>query len=111
VSKRGVISEVDTDANTIVLDPPKGGNRPKEKLNAMALKAIFLLLPRGVAYPEKSGYYCKIVLMDNRKLEGYTPDYDPQRKAFTLFPLEDKGNIERILIFNEAIKNLWFPEE
>ncbi len=111
VNKRGVISKLDTDASTIVLQSPKGSNKSKEKLNALALKAIFVLLPKSVDYPEKSGYYCKIVLMDNRKLEGYTPDYDPNRQAFTLFPMENRGNIERIIVFADAIKNLWFPEE
>ncbi len=111
VNRRGVIHDIDVDAPSHTLHPPQGSKAPAEEINALAIKAIFLLLPRGTARPEKHGYYCKLVLIDNRQLEGYTPDYDPRRKAFTLFPAEERGNIERIIVFAEAIKNLWFPEE
>ena len=49
-------------------------------------------------------------LIDGRKLEGFTPDYDPRRKAFTLFPKDDRGNVERVIVFNDAIRNIWFDE-
>ncbi len=111
VSRRGTIGNIDTDSDTVQLDPVPGSNAPPEELTALALKAIFLLLPRGTAYPEKQGHYCKVMIVDNRTLEGYTPDYDPARKAFTLFPAQDRGNIERVIVYNDAVKNLWFPEE
>jgi hypothetical protein len=111
VNRRGVIHDIDVDAPSHTLHPPQGSSAPAEEINALAIKAIFLLLPRGTARPEKHGYYCKLVMIDNRQLEGYTPDYDPRRKAFTLFPADERGNIERIIVFAEAIKNLWFPEE
>ena len=111
VNRRGMVHTIDTDSGVVDLHPNPGSDAPVERLNSLALKAIFLMLPRGVAYPEKQGYYCKAMMIDNRAIEGYTSDYDPARKAFTLFPTEDRGNIERIIVFNEAIKNLWFPEE
>ncbi len=111
VNRRGVIHDIAVDAPSHTLHPPQGSSAPAEEINALAIKAIFLLLPRGTARPEKHGYYCKLVLIDNRQLEGYTPDYDPRQKAFTLFPAEERGNIERVIVFAEAIKNLWFPEE
>jgi len=111
VNRRGTVSNVDTDTDLIRLEPLPGSNTPAEDIVAMAVKAIFLLLPRGTSYPEKEGNETKIVMIDGRKLEGYTPDYDPRRKAFTLFPKQDRGNIERVIVFNEAIKNIWFEDQ
>ncbi len=110
VNRRGVIEAVDTDADLIHLADARGDG-PGEDLVALSLKAIFLMLPRGVLPPEKSGYSVHVRMMDGRDLDGYTPDYDPQRKAFTLFPNDERGNIERVIVFNDAIKNIWFDEE
>jgi hypothetical protein len=110
VTRRGVIGQVDTDADTIRLDPPSGSSAPSEKLVALSLKTIFLMLPRGTAHPQPEGPAVRMVLIDGRSLEGNTPDYDPQRKAFTLFPKASRGNIERIIVFNDAVKNIWFEE-
>jgi hypothetical protein len=110
VNRRGVLGNVDTDADLIRLEPAPGDNTPAEDLVALSLKAIFLLLPRGAAYPEKTGLETRVTMMDGRSLEGFTPDYDPRRKAFTLFPKADRGNIERVIVFNDAVKNIWFQE-
>ncbi len=108
VNRRGVIGHIDTDADIIRLEPVTGSNQPPEDLIALSIKAIFLMLPRGTTYPEKRGNKVRLVMMDNRKLEGFTPDYSPNRKAFTLFPAEDRGNIERVIVYNDAVKNIWF---
>ncbi|MBW2702467.1 MAG: hypothetical protein JRF33_16730 [Deltaproteobacteria bacterium] len=110
VNRRGVIQAIDTDADLIHLADARGDG-PGEDLVALSLKAIFLMLPRGVLPPEKSGYSVHVRMMDGRDLDGYTPDYDPNRKAFTLFPNDERGNIERVIVFNDAIKNIWFDEE
>jgi hypothetical protein len=109
-SRRGVIKEISTNEDTIHLYPQGSIDHPGDDLVALALKAIFLMLPPGTNYPPKKGLSCKIVLIDNRSLEGFTPDYDPNHKAFTLFPTQNRGNIERVMVFNEAVKNIWFSE-
>jgi hypothetical protein len=108
VTRRGVIGQFDTDADLIRLDPPSSSSAPAEDLIAMALKTIFLMLPRGANKPRVNGSAVKLVLIDGRSLEGVTTDYDPQRKAFTLFPKGARGNIERIIVYNDAVKNIWF---
>ncbi|HSA22325.1 MAG TPA: hypothetical protein P5076_12795, partial [Myxococcota bacterium] len=109
-SKRGTVSEIDLDADWIRLEPAATGQGQAEELNALALKAIFLMLPPGLAYPAKSGTALKLRMIDGRNLEGHSPDYHPNRKGFTLFPKLDQANIERILVFNDAIKNIWLEE-
>lgn len=108
VTRRGVVSQVDTDADLVHLDPPSGSSAPAEDLVALALKTIFLMLPRGGSKPRVSGSPVRLVLIDGRSLEGVTSDYDPHRKAFTLFPKGARGNIERIIVYNDALKNIWF---
>ncbi len=110
-SKRGTLDEFDLDADWIRLDPPAAGQGEAEELNALALKAIFLLLPPGQGYPTKQGTGVRLRMIDGRMLEGSSPDYHPQRKAFTLFPKVDQANIERVLVFNDAVKNIWLQEE
>ncbi|MBN2495713.1 MAG: hypothetical protein JXR96_14060 [Deltaproteobacteria bacterium] len=110
VNRRGTIEMIDTDADLIRLEPARGGGEPEDMV-ALSLKAIFLMLPSGVGYPEKEGLACQLRMIDGRQLRGFTPDYDPQRKAFTLFPSEDRGNIERVIVFNDAVKNIWFDED
>ncbi len=111
VTRRGVIGHIDTDADTIRLEPAPGSDAGAEDLVALSIKAIFLLLPRGTAHPESDGIPTRISLIDGRKLEGSTPDYDPRRKAFTLFPKDSRGNTERVIVFNDAIKNIWFEDQ
>lgn len=111
VIRRGVIGHIDTDADTIRLEPPPGSDAGAEDLVALSLKAIFILLPRGTAQPEKDGIPTRISLIDGRKLEGFTPDYDPRHKAFTLFPKAGGGNTERVIVFNDAVKNIWFEDQ
>jgi hypothetical protein len=108
VTRRGVISQIDTDADLVRLDPPANSSAPAEDLIAMALKTIFLMLPRGAGKPRVNGSAVRLVLIDGRSLEGVTNDYDPRRKAFTLFPKGARGNIERIVVYNDAVKNIWF---
>lgn len=108
VTRRGVIGQLDTDADLIRLDPPANSSAPAEDLIALALKTIFLMLPRGASQPRVNGSAVKLVLIDGRSLEGVTTDYNPRRKAFTLFPKGARGNIERIIVFNDAVKNIWF---
>lgn len=108
VNRRGVINQVDTDADLVRLEPAPGSAGEAEEIVALAVKAIFLMLPRGTAYPDKQGMMVKLVMMDGRRLEGFTPDYDPHRKAFTMFPARDSGNIERVIVYNDAVKNIWF---
>jgi hypothetical protein len=108
VTRRGVIGQFDTDADLIRLEPPANSSAPAEDLIALALKTIFLMLPRGANKPRVNGSAVKLVLIDGRSLEGVTTDYDPQRKAFTLFPKGARGNIERIVVYNDAVKNIWF---
>ncbi|NMB75243.1 MAG: hypothetical protein GYA21_08940 [Myxococcales bacterium] len=108
VTRRGTVGEIDLDAASIQLTPQDGG--APESFNALALKTIFLLLPPGAAYPEKQGQRVRVVLIDGRTLQGSSTDYHPNRNAFTLFPAEDRGNIERIIVFNGAVKNIWFEE-
>jgi hypothetical protein len=110
VTRRGIIGHIDTDADTVRLDPPAGSSAPAEDLVALSLKAIFLMLPRGTGHPPRSGDEVRLVLIDGRSLEGTTPDYNPSRKAFTLFPSGSRGNVERIIVFNDAVKNIWFDE-
>jgi hypothetical protein len=102
------VGEIDLDASSIQLTPPDGG--AAETFNALALKTIFLLLPPGMSYPEKQGQRVRVVLIDGRTLQGTSNDYHPNRNAFTLFPAEDRGNIERIIVFTGAVKNIWFEE-
>ena len=108
VTRRGVIGQLDTDADLIRLDPPANSSAPAEDLIALALKTIFLMVPRGAGKPRVNGAAVRLVLIDGRSLEGVTTDYDPRRKAFTLFPKGARGNIERIIVFNDAVKNIWF---
>jgi hypothetical protein len=108
VTRRGVIGQFDTDADLIRLDPPANSSAPAEDLIALALKTIFLMVPRGASKPRVNGASVRLVLIDGRSLEGVTTDYDPHRKAFTLFPKGARGNIERIIVFNDAVKNIWF---
>lgn len=108
VTRRGVIGQFDTDADLVRLDPPANSSAPAEDLIALALKTIFLMLPRGASKPRVNGSAVKLVLIDGRSLEGVTTDYDPRRKSFTLFPKGARGNIERIIVYNDAVKNIWF---
>jgi hypothetical protein len=108
VTRRGVIGHFETDADLVRLDPPTGSSAPSEDLVALALKTIFLMLPRGADKPRVSGAPVRLVLIDGRSLEGTTNDYDPHLKAFTLFPKGARGNIERIIVYNDAVKNIWF---
>lgn len=108
VTRRGVVDQIDTDADLLHLKPPQGSSAPAEDLVALALKTIFLMLPRGGSKPRVNGPAVRLVLIDGRSLEGVTSDYDPHRKAFTLFPKGARGNIERIIVFNDAVKNIWF---
>ncbi len=108
VTRRGVIGQFDTNADLVRLDPPVGSSAPSEDLVALALKTIFLMLPRGATKPRVNGPAVRLVLIDGRSLEGVTSDYDPHRKAFTLFPKGARGNIERIIVYNDAVKNIWF---
>jgi hypothetical protein len=111
VTRRGVITNLDTNADLIRLEPTPESKAPVEDLLAVTLKTIFLMLPRGAAYPPKQGRQVTVLLVDGRGLEGCTPDYDPKRKAFTLFPSDDRGNIERIIIYTGAVKTLSFEDE
>lgn len=108
VTRRGVISQIDTDADLVRLNPPANSSAPAEDLIALALKTIFLMLPRGASKPRVNGSQVRLVLIDGRSLEGVTNDYEPRRKAFTLFPKGARGNIERIIVYNDAVKNIWF---
>jgi hypothetical protein len=106
VTTRGIISNIDLDADLIRLTPSAGESKPAEDLLAMTLKTIFVLLPQGTDYPEKPGRPVEVTLVDDRTLKGTTPDYDPGKKAFTLFPEVDRGNIERIIIYNDAVSSI-----
>jgi hypothetical protein len=108
VTRRGVIGQFDTDADLVRLDPPANSSAPAEDLIALALKTIFLMVPRGANKPRINGSAVRLVLIDGRSLEGVTTDYEPRRKAFTLFPKGARGNIERIIVYNDAVKNIWF---
>ncbi len=108
VSRRGLLQRVDPQAKKVRLEPSGAGSKKVEELGADGLMAIFILLPRGTAYPEKTGKAVRVVMSDGRKLEGFTADYDPASRAFTLFPREDRGNIERVIIYNDAVKNICF---
>ena len=107
VTRRGVLPAVNLNPEAVVFEAQEGH---PEKLNPLALKTIFLMLPHGAGYPEKQGNPVRVVLVDGRTLAGTTADYDPRNKAFTLFPAEDRGNIERIIVFSDAVKNIWFDE-
>jgi hypothetical protein len=106
VSRRGKAAQIDPGADALELE--LGGK--KEKIRAEALKAVFVILPPGTAYPEKKGRAVRLVMMDGRSLEGFTPDYQPTGRAFTLFPARDEGNIERVIVYNDAVKNIWFDK-
>jgi hypothetical protein len=110
VTRRGIVGQFDTDADLVRLDPPANSSAPAEDLIALALKTIFLMLPRGATKPRINGSRVRLVLIDGRSLEGVTTDYDPHRKAFTLFPKGARGNVERIIVYNDAVKNIWFDE-
>ena len=71
---------------------------------------LALVLTDSAGHVIYSNVVARQMFLDGRKLEGFTPDYDPRRKAFTLFPKDDRGNVERVIVFNDAIKNIWFDE-
>ena len=107
-NRRGTMRELEPAAAQFHLEPKPNTNEQPERFDALALKAIFVMLPRGNSYPTKTGTQCKITMIDGRSLEGFTDDYDPSQYAFTLLPKTDRGNIERVLVFLDAIKNIYF---
>ena len=48
-------------------------------------------------------------LFDGKSLAGVTPDYESDRKAFTLIPKADRY-IERVVVFRHAVKDLEFDD-
>lgn len=106
VCRRGSIKQPDVSADIIQLDPQPNESAPVEELPTEKLKTIFLLLPRGSPYPQKVGKPITVLLVDGRTLSGTSQDYDADCNAFTLLPTEDKGNVERVIIFRRGTKQI-----
>lgn len=110
VVRRGIMREIDRNAETYQLEPAPNSNAEVVTLAASALKAIFVMHSCGGDCPAKTGMPCRVKMIDGRTLEGQTEDYDPRMQAFTLFPAIDRGNIERIIVFNDTIKDIYFED-
>ncbi len=106
VCHRGTIKQLDVSSDLIQLDPQPNGSVPAEEFPTDQLKAIFLLLPRGTPYPQKVGKPITVQLIDGRILKGTSRDYEVDCKAFTLLPVEDRGNIERVIVFRRGAKRI-----
>ncbi len=109
LTRRGMVEWTDNDAEVILLDPGQGAGAQGRELEIGSLKKIILMLPDSLARPEKRGRKVSLQLRDGHMMEGFTPDYEPDSKAFTLLPKSDKY-IERVIVFHSAVKFVTFED-
>ncbi len=106
VTRRGQIADFDPQADLIRLIPQGGSADIVEEVSTDRLKTIFLMtLPEGSS-PGRQGVGARVSLVDGRTLEGVVPDYDPETKAFMLYPKEERGNIGCIVVYRKAVTNI-----
>jgi hypothetical protein len=108
VTRRGVVTKVDFDGGVVCFEPPAGTPGKSEQIPIGALAVVFFLVSPGTPAQKKQGRSVHVTLQDGRALEGTTPDHHPTRAVFTLYPADDRGNIERILVVRDAVKNISF---
>lgn len=100
--KRGVVRELGYDANDLCLFSMD--EQSSDYFPVAALKAVFLILQPGAKAPDlPAGKDLNVTFKDGRALKGRSPDFTPVIKVFTLYPDPRQGNIERVVVFKEAI--------
>lgn len=110
VTRRGMLLEPKVDAERITLEPGGAGDDGLQTIEAGRIETIRLMLPDGLAPAKKRGRAIRVALKDGKRLAGYSPDYTPDREAFTLLPAGEKF-IERIYVYRRVVAQVTFDEQ
>jgi hypothetical protein len=105
-SSRGILREMDPTAPFVRFETGSGDSTRLEELPSLSLKAVFILLPKGASYPPKKGRKISVTMIDGRHLTGFSPDYNPNSKAFILYPEIDRGNVEQVIIYQNGVETV-----
>ena len=79
------------------------GDESPEAVQTGLLKAIFVIGTPGALTTGDGGRPLDITFKDGRSIKGSSTDYSPDRAMFTLIPEPRQGNIDRVIIVNEAV--------
>jgi hypothetical protein len=101
--RRGVLLDPHLDADQIALEPGGAGDDPPQQLDPARIETIHLMLPDGLAPAARRGRAIRVLLTDGKIVVGYSPDYTPDRQAFTVLPSGERY-IERIFVFRRAVR-------
>jgi hypothetical protein len=104
-TQRGTITNLDTDAPVIRLDPPGGGSDPPKEIPTDAVSHIVVMTPRKRKRKDAGGKKVRLRFQDGKTLNGVTPDHEEGWSAFTVVPVADRY-IERVIVYRNAIKSL-----
>ena len=106
VTRRGMIANFDPQADCIRLIPQGGSEEIVEEVDTEQLKTIFLMTQQEGGATTRDGCDARVSLIDGRTLEGLIPDYDPEQRAFMLYPKVERGNIDCIVVYRRAVMKI-----
>ena len=106
VTRRGMIANFDPQADCIRLIPQGGSEEIVEEVDTEQLKTIFLMTQQEGMATTRDGCDARVSLIDGRTLEGLIPDYDPEQRAFMLYPKVERGNIDCIVVYRRAVMKI-----
>ncbi|MFA6033908.1 MAG: hypothetical protein WC889_13485 [Myxococcota bacterium] len=99
--RRGVVKSLRNDSSTVVIFG--NADESPEAVQTGLLKAIFVIGNPGALTAGEGGRPLDITFKDGRAIKGVSADYSPDVVMFTLIPEPRQGNIDRVIIVNEAV--------
>jgi hypothetical protein len=105
MTRSGLVSDPDLCSGRLVLEPSHGSQEKAREIPFEQIRAVQLMLPRGLARPLPVGPKLRVLLDDGKALVGFSPDHAPGCQAFTLFPVKDKF-IERVIVIARAAREV-----
>jgi hypothetical protein len=102
--KRGVITDVTLDADTLPLAPQP--DAAPERLPTGKVKAIFFMLAAGEKAPTAEGKKVRVTFNDGRQIAGFSPAYSDVGPGFFMIPADTRTNTGRIWVYRSAVKSV-----
>lgn len=103
-ARRGLIARFDAAAGLISL-VDKSGEETAEVRLPDVLVIFFGRLPDVPASP-REGVRVELSLVNDRRVVGFSPDYQPNGSAITIVPESDRGGVDRIWVPAWSVKSL-----
>ena len=102
--KRGVVQDVDLDANELPLITSPGAG--PEVISTEHVKAVFFMLAPGEKPPAPEGAKVRVTFRDGRQVAGFSPDYQENTFGFFMIPADARTSTERIWVYRSAVKQV-----